>query len=490
MRFTDAGEGTFGANAGLPDVAVGLLAPLAKKYVAGGVISHADLWALAANVAIKAMGGPDIPTRFGRVDAPSSAASVESQVGRLPDGDKGIDHLREIFAPKGFDDKDIVALSGAHTVGKCSPGRSGFDGPWTEEPLKFDNSYFKEMLSKSYAAEETAKGCPQHRHAASGTIMLISDLALLTDSAFKTHVERYAADQQAFFADFTTAWVKLQENGVASLRNQLLSPLDSIKADLSALVTSKGCGPILIRLSWHDAGVYSTGKLTGGCPNAAMRFTDAGEGTFGANAGLPDVAVGLLAPLAKKYVAGGVISHADLWALAANVAIKAMGGPDIPTRFGRVDAPSSAASVESQVGRLPDGDKGIDHLREIFAPKGFDDKDIVALSGAHTVGKCSPGRSGFDGPWTEEPLKFDNSYFKEMLSKSYAAEETAKGCPQHRHAASGTIMLISDLALLTDSAFKTHVERYAADQQAFFADFTTAWVKLQENGVASLREGL
>ena len=41
----------------------------------------------------------------------------------------------------------------------------------------------------------------------------------------------------------------------------------------------------MIRLSWHDAGVYSTGKLTGGCPNAAMRFTDGGEGCFGANAG-------------------------------------------------------------------------------------------------------------------------------------------------------------------------------------------------------------
>ena len=69
--------------------------------------------------------------------------------------------------------------------------------------------------------------------------------------------------------------------------------LTELKADLAKLIKSTGCGPIMIRLSWHDAGVYSTGKLTGGCPNAAMRFTDGGEGTFGANAGLPDVAVGL-----------------------------------------------------------------------------------------------------------------------------------------------------------------------------------------------------
>ncbi|KAK1735873.1 ascorbate peroxidase [Skeletonema marinoi] len=265
--------------------------------------------------------------------------------------------------------------------------------------------------------------------------------------------------------------------------------LDDIKADIKALVAEKSCGPILIRLSWHDAGVYSTGKLTGGCPNAAMRFTDAGEGTFGANAGLPTVALDLLKPITDKYVAAGTISNADLWTLAANVAIESMGGPAIPTRFGRTDAASSAESVESQVGRLPDGDKGTDHLCEIFHPKGFTDKDIVALSGAHTVGGCHADRSGFDGKWTEDHLTFSNSYFTEMLDKEYADETTAQGCPQKAHKATGTIMLISDLALL-DAPYRETVELYAKDQEAFFKDFTAAWVKLQENGCEGLRDTL
>jgi len=195
--------------------------------------------------------------------------------------------------------------------------------------------------------------------------------------------------------------------------------LSSCVADLKNLIATKSCGPILIRLSWHDAGAFSTGKLTGGCPNAVMRFTDSGEGTFGANAGLPTVAVGLLKDIAHKYCPKS-ISMADLWVLAANVAIEEMGGPSIPTRFGRVDAKSSAESVESQVGRLPDGDKGIDHLREIFYPKGFEDKDIVALSGAHSVGGMHADRSGFEGKWTEQPLVFDNSYFKDLLTKTCA----------------------------------------------------------------------
>lgn len=218
MRFADGGESCWDANAGLTAVAVKLLQPIADKYSGG--ISHADLWTLAANVATEYMGGPVIPTRFGRVDATSSGASVESQVGRLPDGDKGIDHLREIFHPKGFTDREIVALSGAHTVGASHANRSGFDGPWTEAPLVFDNSYFKDMLSKEYVPETTAKGNPQNRCPKTGTIMLISDLALL-EAPFREYVELYAKDQSAFFKDYTDAWVKIQELGCVGLRSSL-----------------------------------------------------------------------------------------------------------------------------------------------------------------------------------------------------------------------------------------------------------------------------
>ena len=113
------------------------------------------------------------------------------------------------------------------------------------------------------------------------------------------------------------------------------------------------------------------------------------------------------------------------------------------------------------------------------------------MRGASVHLPSKPDRSGFDGKWTEAPLKFDNSYFKEMLTKQYT-EETVKstGCPQRRHKASGTIMLISDLALLEEPQFKVHVEKYAADQDAFFADFAAAWIKLQENGQTGLREAL
>ena len=108
------------------------------------------------------------------------------------------------------------------TVGGCKAERSCFDGEWTEKSRVFDNSYFTDLLTKTYAPETVAAtGCPQHRSRA-GTIMLVSDLALLEDPAFRAVVEEYAADQSLFFEEYTSAWIKLQENGVAErLRDEL-----------------------------------------------------------------------------------------------------------------------------------------------------------------------------------------------------------------------------------------------------------------------------
>lgn len=50
--------------------------------------------------------------------------------GRLPDADKGsigatIQHIRDIFGRMGFSDREMVALIGAHAVGRCHTEASG-----------------------------------------------------------------------------------------------------------------------------------------------------------------------------------------------------------------------------------------------------------------------------------------------------------------------------------------------------------------------------
>ena len=153
-------KSTDDANAGL-HIVHDLLIGIKKSHPE---VSLADLWTLAGCLAVEFMGGPVVPWKPGRTDrAPTSdcpdvsggkaggtifaegggAEGSTHQVpenGRLPDAAQGAQHLRDVFYRMGFGDKEIVALSGGHTVGRCHIMRSGFDGPWTQSSLKFDNT--------------------------------------------------------------------------------------------------------------------------------------------------------------------------------------------------------------------------------------------------------------------------------------------------------------------------------------------------------------
>ena len=108
------------------------------------------------------MGGPEIPFRFGRVDETDGKKSPPD--GRLPDADKGngpdaglAQHLRDIFYRMGFNDQDIVALSGAHALGRVHEDASGYWGPWTRAETSFSNEYFRLLLEEKWTVKKTKK---------------------------------------------------------------------------------------------------------------------------------------------------------------------------------------------------------------------------------------------------------------------------------------------------------------------------------------------
>lgn len=234
-------------------------------------------------------------------------------------------------------------------------------------------------------------------------------------------------------------------------------------------------GPLLVRLAWHTSGTFDKQTGTGGSNGATMRF--APESAWGANAGL-GVARDLLEPIKKQYP---WISYSDLWTLAGAVAIEEMGGPTIPWRPGRSDK-SEDSHVPLPDGRLPDGDKGADHVRNIFYRMGFDDQEIVALVGAHTLGRCHPDRSGWDGPWTNAPTTFSNLYFVELKDNKWKKKKW-NGPEQYEDKSGQLMMLPADMALLWDRKFKKYVDLYAKDEDKFFQDFAAAFSKLLELGV-------
>lgn len=54
----------------------------------------------------------------------------------------------------GFNDQEIVALSGAHNLGRCHADRSGFEGPWVNNPTRFSNQYFKLLLKLKWQKKD------------------------------------------------------------------------------------------------------------------------------------------------------------------------------------------------------------------------------------------------------------------------------------------------------------------------------------------------
>lgn len=255
--------------------------------------------------------------------------------------------------------------------------------------------------------------------------------------------------------------------------------LKSAKEDIKLLLRTHFCHPILVRLGWHDAGTYNRNieewPQRGGA-NGSLRFEI--ELKHAANAGLVN-ALKLLQPIKQKYPS---VTFADLFQLASATAVEEAGGPKIPMKYGRVDVSQPEQCPEE--GRLPDAGppSPASHLRDVFYRMGLNDKEIVALSGAHTLGRSRPERSGWgkpetkytkDGPgapgghsWTEQWLKFDNSYFKDIKEKR---DEDL-------------LVLPTDAALFEDQSFKVYAEKYAEDQEAFFQDYAEAHAKLSNLG--------
>lgn len=125
-------------------------------------------------------------------------------------------HLREIFGRMGFNDQEIVALAGAHALGRCHADASGYVGPWTPTPTTFNNLYFTLLLNLKWEPNVVNKH-DQYKDPSGKLMMLPSDIVLIEDPAFKKHVEVYAKDQNKFFADFASAFQKLEELGTSGL---------------------------------------------------------------------------------------------------------------------------------------------------------------------------------------------------------------------------------------------------------------------------------
>ncbi|CAL4950597.1 unnamed protein product [Urochloa decumbens] len=197
---------------------------VALESACPGTVSCADILALAARDSTLLVGGPYWEVPLGRRD--SLGASIQGSNNDIPAPNNTLPTIITKFKRQGLDIVDVVALSGAHTVGlsRCTsfrqrlynqsgngmadftldasyaaylrtncPRSGGDDNLFPLDfvsPAKFDNFYFKNLL--------VGKG------------LLSSDEVLLTKSAETAAlVKAYADDVHLFFQHFAQSMVKM-----------------------------------------------------------------------------------------------------------------------------------------------------------------------------------------------------------------------------------------------------------------------------------------
>jgi hypothetical protein len=193
------------------------------------------------------------------------------------------------------------------------------------------------------------------------------------------------------------------------------------ESDIRSLVASdRPLGPKFVRLGFHDC--------VGSCDGCV-------DMTNPDNIGLEGPIQALEAVVAKHENLSIKFSRADIWALAALIgADMAQGGEDrvdfSMEWIGRrncedqgecLDAHSTVRACSPDLGphrELPPPHMTTADLFHFFSQDfGFDERETVALMGAHTLGGLSADNSGFNGVngWVRDNTVLDNDYYFELV---------------------------------------------------------------------------
>jgi len=254
--------------------------------------------------------------------------------------------------------------------------------------------------------------------------------------------------------------------------------LATIKSAVNAAVAKEArMGASLLRLHFHDcfvqgcdASILLAGNEQNDPPNLTLRGFD--------------VIANIKAQV--EAICKQTVSCADILAVAARDSVVALGGPSWSVPLGRRDSPKAASTSTVNQFLIPPT-ASLAELIKGYGDLGLNPTDMVALSGAHTIGQAHcpsyqdhiyndtninqafatslrascpmTGGSNVMAPLdTATPTAFDNAYFKNLLSQ--------KG------------LLHSDQELFNGGSTDNIVRNFASSPSAFSSAFVTAMVKM------------
>ncbi|WVZ22198.1 hypothetical protein V8G54_000742 [Vigna mungo] len=198
------------------------------------------------------------------------------------------------------------------------------------------------------------------------------------------------------------------------------------------------------------------------------------------------------------------VSCADILALAAREAIDMVGGPSWPVALGRRDATTTSKQAAEQ--QIPSPIESLENITAKFYSKGLDLRDVVALSGGHTIGfaQCFTFKGRlFDYQGSGRPDPVLDSSLLTTLQSMCPNEETSNSnlAPldatststfdneYYRNLIYNTGLLQSDQALTRDRRTAAMVYYYSNNRLSFYNDFAQSMVRLSNAGVLTGRMG-
>ncbi|XVE84376.1 hypothetical protein DITRI_Ditri17bG0007400 [Diplodiscus trichospermus] len=259
--------------------------------------------------------------------------------------------------------------------------------------------------------------------------------------------------------------------------------LPAIKKIVQAAVhKERRMGASLLRLHFHDC-------FVNGCDGSLLLdSTSTFETEKNARGNLNSVrgfeVVDQIKAEVDRVCGRPVVSCADILAVAARDSVVALGGPTWKVRLGRRDSTTASRTLADAV--LPSASMDLPALINNFKNQGLNQRDLVALSGGHTIGfsRCGifrnriynatnidpafakqrratcPRAGGNNNlaPFDPTAARFDTAYFQNLVKR--------RG------------LLTSDQALFNGGSTDKLVKTYSLNPKAFRDDFAKSMIKM------------
>ncbi len=417
---------------------------------------------------------------------------------------------------------------------------SGLEGPWTNNPVKWDNGFFENLfqydweLTKSPAGANQwvpknpeAQGAVPDAHDPSkrvAPVMLTTDLALKLDPIYGPISRRFYEKPDQLAEAFAKAWFKLLHRDMGPI-SRYLGPLvpepqlwqDPVPAvdhelvgqaeiaDLKARILASGPSiQQLISTAWASAATFRGTDKRGGANGARIRLTPQN----GWEINNPPELTKVLQTLEKvqrdfnsAQSGGKRVSLADVIVLGGCAAVEQAAknsghAVTVPFAPGRMDASQEQTDIDSFAVLEPT----FDGFRNYLKPGAARSAEQLLVERAKFLNLTAPQmtvllggmralnvnfRQSAHGVFTGRPGTLTNDFFVNLLDMGteWTASQSSEGVFEGRDRRTGQLKWTAtavDLIFGSNSELRALAEVYACDdsKEKFVRDFVAAWDKV------------